>query len=84
MSTLGNPNYVAGYLLILIPFVTTLHTPERWIYSGIITLALLSTGSYIGVMCYIGYLMYRGVDTLLSKKLALAFLGGFFFIVCIV
>jgi hypothetical protein len=59
ISTLGNPNYVAGYLLMHIPLLTYLRSPERYILGWLIILALLTTGSYIGIILMLGYFLYQ-------------------------
>ena len=58
MSTLGNPNYLAGYLLMLLPLSLYIRTPERWIVSIILILALLTTGSYIAIALISIYVLY--------------------------
>lgn len=59
ISTLGNPNYVAGYLLMHIPLIMYIRSPERYILAGIIILAMITTGSYIGIVLMLGYFLYR-------------------------
>jgi hypothetical protein len=50
VSTLGNPNYVAGYLLLFIPLFARIPTPERWLVLGVWSLTILTTGSYIAII----------------------------------
>jgi hypothetical protein len=49
ISTLGNPNYLAGYLLMIIPLIHRVRSPERWMIGTLMSLALIITGSYIGI-----------------------------------
>jgi hypothetical protein len=58
VSTLGNPNYVAGYLLIFFPLLAQLRSPERWIVMGLFTIAIVTTGSYIGAALLGFYFLY--------------------------
>lgn len=58
VSTLGNPNYVAGYLLIFVPLCTWWRVPERWIILWLLVLAILTTGSYIGIALVGAYILY--------------------------
>ena len=48
-STLGNPNYLAGYFLMHLPLISLIRTPERYIALGILALALFTTKSFIGI-----------------------------------
>lgn len=58
VSTLGNPNYVAWYLLIFLPLCTRLRLSERWIILWLLIIAILTTGSYIGIALLGGYFLY--------------------------
>jgi hypothetical protein len=49
ISTLGNPNYLAGYLLLCLPLARMIRSPERPILMLLIAAALVTTGSYIGM-----------------------------------
>jgi hypothetical protein len=65
VSTLGNPNYLAGYLLMILPLLTRWRSPERWIAMLVIVFAILTTGSYIaisllGVYCF--YILLRALS----------------------
>lgn len=64
ISTLGNPNYVAGYLLMLLPLVQTIRNPERYVIVSIIVMAILVTKSFIAIFLLMLYGVY-----LLSQKL---------------
>lgn len=58
ISTLGNPNYLAGYLLIHFPLITFLRKPERYIVSTLLLLALFTTKSIIGISLLLVYILY--------------------------
>jgi O-Antigen ligase len=63
-ATLGNPNYVAGYLLMILPILV--HEKKKWISIGgslLLLFGILSTGSYIGMALSWLYFLY-----LLIKK----------------
>lgn len=55
ISTLGNPNYVAGYLLILLPLVQTIRKPERYVVASIFIMAILVTKSFIAIFLVVLY-----------------------------
>lgn len=57
-STLGNPNYVAGYLLMHLPLIVLIRKPERYIFTLIIILGILTTQSFIGISIMISYWVY--------------------------
>lgn len=63
ISTLGNPNYVAGYLLLHFPLVQRIRKPERYIVLIVLLLGIITTGSVIGITFLAGYCLY----TLLRK-----------------
>lgn len=49
-STLGNPNYVAGYLLMILPvIVSTVWRFEKYILIFLLSFAMISTKSVIGI-----------------------------------
>jgi hypothetical protein len=50
ISTLGNPNYLAGYLLMHLPLISMIRKPERYIISALIIAALITTGSAIALI----------------------------------
>lgn len=52
ISTLGNPNYVAGYLLIHIALVWYIRSPEKWIAMGILILWIMTTKSMIAMFLW--------------------------------
>lgn len=70
-ATLGNPNYVAWYLLMILPLLKA--SKNIWIrYGGslLLILGILSTGSYIGiVLCWLYFLFL--IIKQYSKKNAL-------------
>ncbi len=77
VSTLWNPNYVAGYLLMCLPLFATLRPPERWVYGIVIALAIFTTGSYIalGLTCLYG--VYLVLQHFLWIRKSLIFTGIF-------
>ncbi len=58
ISTLGNPNYLAGYLLLCLPLARMIRSPERPILMLLIAAALVTTGSYIGMAIMGMYVVY--------------------------
>lgn len=52
ISTLGNPNYVAGYLLIHMALVWYIRSPEKWIAMGILMLWIMTTKSMIAMFLW--------------------------------
>lgn len=58
ISTLGNPNYVAGYLLMLLPLVRTIRKPERYVIASIFVMAILATKSFIAIFLLALYGVY--------------------------
>lgn len=69
ISTLGNPNYLAGYLLLMLPMSAYIRVPERYIIISCILIALLATKSYIGITIAGIYILYIASHTLLKKYL---------------
>lgn len=65
ISTLGNPNYLAGYLLILLPYTFGLRAPERYMLPLLVVAAIVSTQSYIGIALMGIYGMYLFIEWLL-------------------
>ncbi len=63
IATLGNPNYLAGYLLMILPMTMGyIHRFEKYILLVIICFGILATKSIIGislVWAYIFYIMTR-------------------------
>lgn len=57
-STLGNPNYVAGYLVMLLPLITLIRKPERYSLLLLLILGILTTQSFIGISIMIVYWVY--------------------------
>ncbi len=58
VSTLGNPNYVAWYLLLFLPLSSLVRQSERYIYILLIIFAVFTTGSYIALVLLWGYVVY--------------------------
>lgn len=75
ISTLGNPNYVAGFLLMCLPLFTFFRSPERWIYLICIALGILVTGSYIGIFLLGAYCLYSVLQKYLGTKYSILFWG---------
>ncbi len=59
ISTLGNPNYVAGYLLMHIPLAQIFEKKARIIYQCILAGAIVTTGSVIAIFLGVLYAIYR-------------------------
>ena len=64
ISTLGNPNYVAGYLLLHLPFLGIFSSRYRMVFWVLLVAAILTTGSLIGIALMMGY----GIFLVLPKK----------------
>ncbi len=65
LSTLGNPNYLSGYLLLVLPLLARWCSPERWILLFLFGCAMVTTGSYIGIFLmwvYLCYLVLRSLN----------------------
>lgn len=60
ISTLGNPNYLAGYLLLLLPLVRTIRNSERYVIVSIFVLGICTTQSYIALFFLLLYGIYLG------------------------
>ncbi len=63
VSTLGNPNYVAGFLIMHLPLLARIRKPERYILWSIIIFGVLTTQSVIGISIMMAYGIY-----VLTKK----------------
>jgi hypothetical protein len=83
-STLGNPNYVAGYLLMFIPIVAShilQYRKYRWIYLILllfIVIAIYLTGSYIGLYIVFALFFYYNIryifsDLAINRQLVIFF-----------
>ena len=70
VSTLGNPNYVAGYLLLFLPLFSQIRAPERWLALGLWSLAILTTGSYIAIGLTWLYYLYKWLRYMRLRPLA--------------
>ena len=66
ISTLGNPNYLAGYLLMILPLFQRVRSPEWWIIAWVLVFAILTTGSYIGIGLLGCYLLYQCIRVVLG------------------
>jgi ABC-type phosphate/phosphonate transport system permease subunit len=58
ISTLGNPNYVAGYLLMIFPFLIAEIRTRSILPFLIVTLGIIMTGSIIGIVLALLMLIY--------------------------
>lgn len=68
ISTLGNPNYLAGYLLIMSPLVIWFtQWPLRFILGLLVICALIVTKSYIGIIIMVWYLLFLWLQKLQKK-----------------
>lgn len=67
-STLGNPNYTAWYLLFLLPLIVTLPVRLRYFLFVFFTLAILSTGSLIGISFTLLYLFFLSVSHVFPRE----------------
>lgn len=89
-STLGNPNYVAGYLLMFIPIVASQisqYKKHRWIYILVLALLLLAiymTGSYIGLYLIFSLFLYYNVVYIFSNSSIFKQLIIFFLILSLI
>jgi len=73
--TLGNPNYLAGYLLIHFPLLLILRRSESILFATLSFLALLTTGSYIALWIFCLSLCFF-LFVFLYQKRRLVLLGG--------
>lgn len=73
ISTLGNPNYLAGFLLMCLPLFTFFRSPERWIYLICIVFGIFVTGSYIGIFLVGVYWLYVVLQRYLDGKKSIIF-----------
>lgn len=76
-STLGNPNYLAGYVLVLLPLLRVYRFPNElnwqehlweisiWFISGVL---IYWTGSYLAWILFAGYVGFVIVQHVLPKK----------------
>lgn len=72
-GTLGNPNYLAGYILMLLPLVHTIPEKKKtlqWIVLWIFILTLFLTKSLFGIWVFIWYILYLFLyrNTQLSRE----------------
>lgn len=61
-STLGNPNYVAGFLLILLPLVMTMKSKWKYIVFLLFLSWLATTQSVIGISLALWYILFLMID----------------------
>ncbi len=67
ISTLWNPNYLAGYLLIHFPLLSRIRLPERLLIAIILLLALLSTASFTAIALLILYTVFLSLYPYIKK-----------------
>ena len=85
LSTLGNPNYVAGYLLLHLPFCFILRSPERYLLLCIFVFAIITTGSFIGFVLVGFFLTWKILELLFVKlKMKIPLFNNTAIISCIV
>jgi hypothetical protein len=86
-STLGNPNYVAGYLIMLLPIVlsSSLDKMVRYAVCIFLCFGVLTTGSVIGLSIVGVYALYSLWEKYIWRKIytlfpmiLLLFLGGIY------
>jgi hypothetical protein len=75
IATLGNPNYLAGYLIMHMPVIFSRKKPwEKWGGLLILILAIFSTGSYIAIGLigiYLVVLILRRVSSVWQRYIFL-------------
>lgn len=86
-STLGNPNYLAWYVLMLMPillvyrFSITSHWP-RYLWETVIFcisgLLIYWTGSYLGWALFGAYIWYVAVDNIFKNAIKKSYFGFYF------
>ncbi len=68
-STLGNPNYVAWYLLMILPILLgTIESRSKYILFVLITTGIVATKSIIAMGILWGYILFLLVERLYPKK----------------
>ena len=73
-ATLGNPNYVAGYLLILIPLsLSYIKRWEKYILVFLLFVGILMTKSVIGVSLAVAFLVFLVGKHFLGKRVYIVF-----------
>lgn len=74
-ATLGNPNYVAGYLLMILPLVLgNVVRFEKYILALLLFLGILATKSVIGITLASFFLLYFATKRIFDKRDFLIFL----------
>lgn len=74
-ATLGNPNYVAGYLLMLLPIIVgSIHRREKYILILLIGCGILMTKSLIAISLMMAYFLFLISYRYLWKKIPRVFL----------
>lgn len=69
IATLGNPNYVAGYLLMILPMILGyVRHFEKYILLVIICFGILATKSVIGISLAWVYILYTIIQKNLSRN----------------
>lgn len=73
-ATLGNPNYVAGYLLILIPLALAhIKRWEKYLLIALLFTGILMTKSVIGVSLALAFLVFLIGKHFLGKRIYIVF-----------
>jgi hypothetical protein len=67
-STLGNPNYVAGYLLMILPLVLSIRRIEKYWILFMLILGILMTKSLIGISLVWVFLVFLTLRKYGGKK----------------
>jgi len=73
-STLGNPNYLAGYLLMLLPILAERKFSQVWGYWMLFLGVMILTGSVAGVLLagmYVAIMILKNVKFPKIAKIAL-------------
>lgn len=73
-STLGNPNYLAGFLLLFLPLVPELTKTRsmRILWYALILFGIAVAGSLVGISIAIGYIFFLLFSSGANKKYMLA------------
>ena len=74
-STLGNPNYVAGFLLMLLPLSLSLSLLWKYAVYSLLLLGIFMTQSIIGLSLAGMYLLYQGIAYFRPQQKYLIFFG---------
>ncbi len=69
IATLGNPNYVAGYLLMLVPLA--LSHRKSWVrhmLTALLFIGILTTKSVIGISLALGFLIFLSLKHFFGRR----------------